>query len=95
MHFPELKEETKELIKALTLAGVAIVLFNVFLNNLSIIGKAISFLIKAFQPFLYGLVFTFVLIPLRDLFEKKCFLNGPGLPNGRTGQNVLLHVQHA
>lgn len=67
----KMKPETHELFKAFSLAGMVIVLFYVVISNLNIIGGAISSIVSALSPFIFGCVMAFILIPLRNLLEQK------------------------
>lgn len=71
MKFSNLKEETLESIKAFSIAGIIIVLFFQLVNNL---GWLKNFFASAFQtlaPFLIGIVFAFITVPLRRFVEDS------------------------
>lgn len=71
MNFKNFNEEAWEKIKVFTLSGILIVLFYVLMNNLYIIGNIFSLILKACAPFLYGILFTFIVLPLRKLAERR------------------------
>lgn len=66
-----LEPETKESIKAFSISGMIIVLFFVLLTNLKLIGEGIATVAQVLTPFLLGIIFSFILMPLRDLVEHK------------------------
>lgn len=70
MDFKHLSEETKEKIFIFTASGILIVLFAVLINHISVIGRILTMVIRAVSPFLYGLLFTFIMLPLRKLVEN-------------------------
>ena len=71
MKFNNLKENTKEAIKVLTISGILIVLFYLLVHNmggiLHFIGKALGVL----SSFIIGIFITLVLSPLRQWLEEK------------------------
>ena len=71
MKFSNLKENTKEAIKVLTISGILIVLFYLLVHNmggiLHFIGKALGVL----SSFIIGIFITLVLSPLRQWLEEK------------------------
>jgi predicted PurR-regulated permease PerM len=71
MKFNKIPEETKEHIVAFTISGILIVLFYVLLNNLNTVSGVIGMIISAVSPFLIGLLFTFIMLPLRRLVENR------------------------
>ena len=71
MNFNNLREETKENIKAFSISGILIVLFYVLINHLNVVFGTFGFVIKALAPFLIGLIFVFLLEPVRRAAEEK------------------------
>ncbi|MDO5110276.1 MAG: AI-2E family transporter [Erysipelotrichaceae bacterium] len=69
MDFKHISDETKEKIFIFTASGILIVLFAVMVNHISVIGNILAKIIRAVSPFLYGLLFTFIMLPLRKLVE--------------------------
>ena len=70
-----LKPETKEAIIALSLSGICIVSFYLIISNLMVLSDVISSVIGVLAPFLYGIFLSFLLMPLRDIIEKKWLKN--------------------
>ena len=75
MDFKHLTDETKEKIFIFTASGVLIVLFAVLINHIAVIGNILSMVIRAISPFIYGLLFTFIMLPLRKLVENDILKN--------------------
>ena len=75
MDFKHLTDETKEKIFIFTASGVLIVLFAVLINHIAAIGNILSMVIRAISPFIYGLLFTFIMLPLRKLVENDILKN--------------------
>ncbi len=75
MDFKHLSDETKEKIFIFTASGVLIVLFAVLINHIAAIGNILSMVIRAISPFIYGLLFTFIMLPLRKLVENDILKN--------------------
>lgn len=71
----KLKTETKELIKAFSISGILIVTFFVLITNLKAIEKGVTSVIGVLTPFLLGMAFSFILMPLRNIFENKVLKN--------------------
>ena len=69
----ELKEQTKENIKAYTISGIFIVITYFILKNGAVIFKFLGSFFTILMPFILGFAFAFILIPLRNLIEKDCF----------------------
>ncbi len=69
----ELKEQTKENIKAYTISGIFIVITYFILKNGAVIFKFLGSFFTTLMPFILGFAFAFILIPLRNLIEKDCF----------------------
>ena len=69
----ELKEQTKENIKAYTISGIFIVITYFILKNCAVIFKFLGSFFTTLMPFILGFAFAFILIPLRNLIEKDCF----------------------
>lgn len=67
----KLKPETKEAVIAFSLSGVVIVSFYLLISNMNILTDAFGTIIKVLMPFLYGIFFSFLLMPLRELIEHK------------------------
>lgn len=67
----KLKPETKEAVAAFSLSGIIIVSFYLLVSNMNILTDALGAVIKVLMPFLYGIFFSFLLMPLRDLVEHK------------------------
>ncbi|MGM9941803.1 MAG: AI-2E family transporter [Bulleidia sp.] len=70
-----IKPETKESIIALSLSGIIIVSFYLLISHLSVISDIFSSIVSVLAPFLYGILFSFLLMPLRDIVEKKWLVN--------------------
>ena len=71
MKFTNLKEETQESIKAFAIAGMIIVLFFQLMNNLPWLAKAIGGAFNALMPFIFGIIFAFIVAPLRRFVEEQ------------------------
>ncbi|MDO4413958.1 MAG: AI-2E family transporter [Erysipelotrichaceae bacterium] len=71
MDFKHLSPETKEKIFAFTISGVLVVIFYVMMNHLNVLTGVFGLFLKAISPFLYGLLFTFIMLPLRKLIEER------------------------
>lgn len=71
MNFKHIKDETKEKIVAFTISGILIVCFYVLMNHIPTIFTLFGKVIKAISPFLIGILFSFVMLPLRKLIETK------------------------
>ena len=69
----ELKEQTKENIKAYTISGIFIVITYFIFKNSTVIFKFFGSFFTTLMPFILGFAFAFILIPLRNLIEKDCF----------------------
>lgn len=67
----KLKPETKEAVIAFSLSGIMIVSFYLLISNMNIVTDALGTVIKVLMPFLYGIFFSFLLMPLRELVEHK------------------------
>ncbi len=67
----KLKPETKEAIIAISISGIVIVSFYLLISHLNLLGGAIVAIFKALVPFIFGIFFAFILMPLRNLTEKK------------------------
>lgn len=66
-----MKPETKESIIALSFSGIVIVSFYLLISNISVLSDILSSALSVLAPFLYGILFSFLLMPLRDIVEKK------------------------
>ena len=71
MNFTDMKPDEKSMIRVLSISGIIIVAFFLFLANLKTVGNAISAIIRALAPFIYGIFFALILIPLRNIVENK------------------------
>ena len=71
MKFTNLKEETQESIKAFAIAGMIMVLFFQLMNNLPWLAKAIGGAFNALMPFIFGIIFAFIVAPLRRFVEEQ------------------------
>lgn len=71
MKFTNLKEETQESIKAFAISGMIIVLFFQLMNNLPWLAKAIGGTLNALMPFIFGIIFAFIVAPLRRFVEES------------------------
>ena len=71
MNFKHIKDETKEKIVAFTISGILIVCFYVLMNHIPTLLTLFGKIINAVSPFLIGILFTFVMLPLRKLIETK------------------------
>ncbi|HCK89398.1 MAG TPA: hypothetical protein DHW39_11465 [Erysipelotrichaceae bacterium] len=83
MDFKNLKDETKEMIKALAISGSLIVLFYVLINNLKPIASVLMSSLSAMAPFLIGLIFVFLLEPVRRMAEEKWLVNLKAEPRAK------------
>lgn len=70
-----LSERAKENIKVYSLSGVIVVLFFFLLRYSSSIFGVFSGLFRALMPFIFGIAITFILLPLRNIIEKKWLKN--------------------
>ncbi len=70
MKFTNLKEETQESIKAFAIAGIIIVVFFQLVNNLPWLTRTIGAAFSALTPFIFGIVFAFIIAPLRRFVEE-------------------------
>lgn len=70
-----LKPETKEAVIALSLSGIIIVSFYLLVSHLSVVSGLFSSAIGVLMPFIYGIFISFLLMPLRDIVEKKWLKN--------------------
>ena len=71
MKFSNLKEETLESIKAFSIAGIIIVLFFQLVNNLGWLKNFFASIFQTLAPFLIGIVFAFITVPLRRFVEDS------------------------
>ena len=71
MKFSNLKEETLESIKAFSIAGIIIVLFFQLVNNLGWLKNFFASVFQTLAPFLIGIVFAFITVPLRRFVEDS------------------------
>lgn len=69
----ELKEQTKENIKAYTISGIFIVITYFIFKNSTVIFAFLGSVFTTLMPFILGFAFAFILIPLRNLIEKNFF----------------------
>ena len=83
MDFKNLRDETKEMIKALAISGSLIVLFYVLINNLKPIASVLMSSLSAMAPFLIGLIFVFLLEPVRRMAEEKWLVNLKAEPRAK------------
>lgn len=70
-----LKPETKEAVIALSLSGIIIVSFYLLVSHLSALSGVLGSIISVLMPFIYGIFLSFLLMPLRDIVEKKWLKN--------------------
>ena len=82
----KLKPETKEAVIAFSLSGIIIVTFYLLISNISILTQGLGALIRILMPFLYGIFFSFLLMPLRDMIEDKW------LKNTKFGKNARRRI---
>lgn len=75
MNFSDFKPSEKSMIRVLSVSGIIIVAFFLFLANLKAVGNGISAVIGALAPFIYGIFFALILIPLRNIVENKWLKN--------------------
>lgn len=71
MKFTNLKEETQESIKAFAIAGMIIVVFFQLMNNLPWLAKTAGGALNALMPFIFGIIFAFIVAPLRRFVEER------------------------
>ena len=71
MKFSNLKEETLESVKAFSIAGIIIVLFFQLVNNLGWLKNFFASVFQTLAPFLIGIVFAFITVPLRRFVEDS------------------------
>ncbi len=67
----KLKPQTKEAIIAISISGIIIVSFYLLISHLNVIGGIIASIFSALVPFIFGICFAFILIPLRNIAEEK------------------------
>ncbi len=67
----KLNEDTRNLIKAFSLSGMMLITFYVLLTHLNIIGDTIGMIFTVLSPFVFGFFFTLILLPVRNIAEKK------------------------
>lgn len=70
MDFRNLQEDTKEKIKVITISGILIVLFYLLISHFNTIFSVLGKVVGVLAPFIYGALFTLILLPLRRLVEK-------------------------
>lgn len=75
MRFNNLKEETRDIIKAFTISGILIILFYELLQHIPTFFQFLSEFFSALAPFIFGFCFAFLLAPLRKIVEYKWFKN--------------------
>lgn len=73
--FKKLKPETKERVIAYSLAGIIVVAFYLFISHINVAWNVLLAIFSALTPFIYGVVFAFLLMPFRNLCEKKLMKN--------------------
>ena len=71
MEFKNLKTESKETIKILTYSGILIVIFYLLVSHVPTILALLSKVISVLAPFIFGAVFTLVLLPIRRVVENE------------------------
>jgi predicted PurR-regulated permease PerM len=96
MKFLRMKEETLELAKALTLAGIMIVLFYMIVHNIPVFAGFLGKVIGALTPFIFGFCIAFILIRLRRFIEGRVLANLKVKPRTRrllaSGLSVLVMI---
>lgn len=73
--FRELKQQVKDGIQVYTISGILCIIFYQLITHLSTFTNAFAQFKTALAPFIYGLVFAFLLLPLRNLVENKVLVN--------------------
>ena len=86
----KLKPETKEAVIAFSLSGILIVSFYLLISNMNIVTDALGTVIKVLMPFLYGIFFSFLLMPLRELVEHKWLKDKKMSQSGKRKLAVLV-----
>ncbi len=71
MNYKNLPEETKNKIQAYTISGCAVVLFYLILQHIPAFAFVFGKLWNALSPFVFGLCFSFILVPLRNIVENN------------------------
>lgn len=66
----KMKPETKEAIIALSIAGCVIVTFYLCISHISNVFGVFVAIFRALVPFIFGFIFAFLLMPLRNMAEK-------------------------
>jgi predicted PurR-regulated permease PerM len=89
MHF-KITEETKESIKAFSISGIIIVTFYVIISHLDIMVNALSAVLTALSPFIFGIFFAFILLPLRNIVERKWLKNSKWSAKAKRRIGVLV-----
>ena len=69
--FRNLKQSVLDGIQVYTISGVLIVLFIQLISHIPTYAWAFEKLWIALTPFIFGIVFAFLMLPLRNLFETK------------------------
>lgn len=69
--FNKLKPDTKEKVIAYSLSGIIVVTFYLVISHLNIAWNILLAIFSALTPFIYGVVFAFLLMPFRNLCENK------------------------
>ena len=73
--FKNLKQQVQDGIQVYTISGMLCILFFELITHISTFAWMFEKLSVALAPFIYGLIFAFLLLPLRNLLENKVFSN--------------------
>lgn len=71
MFWKNMDPEVKKQVIAFSVSGVIIVSFYLICNNLRIVGNAISSIFSSMMPFIIGILFALILVPIRRIIENK------------------------
>ena len=88
MQFKHISEETKEIIMLIALAAVFVVTVFVAITHLETIKNAFFIILNALAPFLFGVLMSFIMIPLRKLVENTWLANSKFEP--RTKRKIAV-----
>ena len=69
MNWKNIKPETKELIRAITISGMILIVFYFAISYIPLLAQLWSNVVRALMPFVFGFVFAFLLNPIRKIME--------------------------
>lgn len=69
MNWKNIKPETKELIRAITISGMILIVFYFAISYIPLLAQLWSNVVRALMPFVFGFVFAFLLNPIRKIVE--------------------------